>query len=102
MPFVATPAAAFARCGNVLVTGWAGPPRHRDVCGKTGTGAPSRDREGVPGRGSGPAEAFQFARRPVERLVEGFALRGVLGDHLRHRRLRENLVGDARRGRRTG
>src|SRR2546423_8050976 len=50
----------------------------------------------------GPAEAFELAGGPIHRLVHGFALFGVLGDHLGRRRLREDLVADPHRRRRAG
>ena len=47
-----------------------------------------------------PHKAFEFAGGPVDRLVHRLSRLSVLGDHLGHRRLRENLVAgaDRRRG----
>src|SRR5205823_2221505 len=44
--------------------------------------------------GSAPAEALQFGRCPIHRLLDCFPLLGALGDHLRQGRLRVDLVGD--------
>src|SRR6202041_3214798 len=49
-----------------------------------------------------PHKAFKLAGGPVHRLIGGFALLGVLGDHLGRGRLREDLVADPRRGGRAG
>src|SRR5690348_13335024 len=49
-----------------------------------------------------PHEAFELAGGPVHRLVHRFSLLGILGDHLGHRGLSEDLVADPDRRRRAG
>src|SRR5947207_5347265 len=61
------------------------------------------ERAEPPSRGAdlGPAEAFELAGGPIHRLVHGFALFGVLGDHLGRGCLRQDLVADPYRRRRA-
>src|SRR3954453_5380894 len=50
----------------------------------------------------GAHEAFELGGSPVHRLLDRAALLRVLGDHLRHRALREHLGADAHRRRSAG
>jgi len=44
--------------------------------------------------GLDPAEALEIRGGPSDRLIDRLALGGALGDHLRRRLLRQDLVGD--------